>query len=685
MAQPTFSTPVVSGPTGPDPMGAPGESVTSNQQQLALLDMLFPGFSILSTAVQRYTGIDLNLYIPVMILVGGSLFAWQYFSEYSYRKLDSYFMSRCSLRTDDEAYNYVMAWIAKQKFSLRSRRFIANTNTDSRSWFTWKWRDDEDEDNEYEGDEATRKPLSYTPDFGSHYFFYKGRLLTFHRSQNREQFGYSRDKEEISISCFGRNPTVLKELLIEARDLYLKRDEHKTSIYRGTTKGASAEPSWQRCMARTSRPFSTVILNERVKKDLIDDVTDYLDPATRRWYSNRGIPYRRGYLLHGPPGTGKSSLSLALAGFFKMRIYIVSLSSITANEETLATLFAELPRRCVVLLEDIDSAGLTHTREDANAPAVAPAAAAGSGPDMVPGQITPGRPMPAPVGGRLSLSGLLNILDGVASQEGRVLIMTTNHIEKLDKALIRPGRVDMTVHFGRADADMTAAIFRAIYAPLEGDVEPQSSSRPPSPTSNTSAAGSPISPALSRGSAKELAGVLAAGHKTTAAEDKEQQQQARQRAEAAERVAALAQQFAAKIPAHEFSPAELQGFLMKNKRDPAAAVANAEDWVAATRKEKQQKELEEAEQRRKQAEADAEAERKKKEEEDKKKRKEKKEARRAKRKAAKKSKKKSASGGGGDSSDSDSSSDSSEDEEAGESSKADGAANPEEKDSGYET
>ncbi|KAL8394453.1 hypothetical protein RB595_002413 [Gaeumannomyces hyphopodioides] len=670
MAQPAFSTPVASVPTRPDYLGAPGESMNGNQQQLALLDMVFPGFSVLSTAVQRYTGMDLNLYIPAMILVGGSLFAWQYLSEYSYRKLDSYFMSKCSLRTDDEAYNYVMAWIAKQKFSLRSRRFIANTNTDARSFFTWKWRDDEDEENEYEGDEATRKPLSYTPDFGSHYFFYRGRLLVFHRSQNREQFGYSRDKEEISISCFGRSPAVLKELLIEARDLYLKRDEQKTSIYRGTTKGASAEPSWQRCMARTSRPFSTVILNEKVKKDLIDDVTDYLDPATRRWYSNRGIPYRRGYLLHGPPGTGKSSLSLALAGFFKMRIYIVSLSSMTANEETLATLFAELPRRCVVLLEDIDSAGLTHTRDDASAPVMAPAAAAGGGPDMVPGQIAPGRPMPAPIGGRLSLSGLLNILDGVASQEGRVLIMTTNHVEKLDKALIRPGRVDMTVHFGRADAEMTAAIFRAIYAPLEGDVEPLSTT-----------AASPTSPVLSRASAEELAGVLAATHEKTAAEEKEQQEKARLRAEAGERVAALAEQFAAKIPAHEFSPAELQGFLMKNKRDPAAAVANAEDWVTATRKEKQQKELEEAEERRKQAEADAEEARKKKEEdEEKKKRKEKKEARRAKRKAAKKSKKKAA---GGDGSDSDSSSDSSEDEAAGES-KAD-AASPESKDSGYET
>jgi chaperone BCS1 len=123
------------------------------------------------------------------------------------------------------------------------------------------------------------------------------------------------EREEISISCLGRNPAIIKRLLHEARDAFLKKDEAKTAIYRGTTKAGSSEPQWQRCMSRVSRPFSTVILNDKVKQDLIDDVTDYLNPTTRRWYANRGIPYRRGYLLYGPPGTGKSSLSLALAGF----------------------------------------------------------------------------------------------------------------------------------------------------------------------------------------------------------------------------------------------------------------------------------------------------------------------------------------------------------------------------------
>ncbi|CCF41094.1 mitochondrial chaperone BCS1 [Colletotrichum higginsianum] len=356
-------------------------------------------------------------------------------------------------------------------------------------------------------------------------------------------------------------------------------------------------------MARTSRPFSTVILNEKTKKELVDDVADYLSPATRKWYSNRGIPWRRGYLLTGPPGTGKSSLSLALAGFFKMRIYIVSLSSISANEENLATLFAELPRRCVVLLEDIDTAGLTHTRED-NGTTDTTELKEGSG-EMVPGQLTPGVPTNQP-SGRLSLSGLLNILDGVASQEGRVLIMTTNHIEKLDKALIRPGRVDQIVKFTLADDEIIGAIFRAIYAPLEGDENDVPRQQP--------------GMALALEAEKDLAG-----------------QVAKRTADIVANVEALSEVFVDKIPAHEFSPAEIQGYLMKHKRSAEAAVAEAEGWVAEMRKEKREKELKVAEEKR-QAET-----KKKKEAEEKKRKEEAEEKKREERKNKRKGEKKSRS------------------------------------------
>ncbi|ROW06627.1 hypothetical protein VPNG_06708 [Cytospora leucostoma] len=574
--------------------------------QAALLDLFFPGFTHISTAVEKYFKIDLNLYIPIVLLLGGVTVAWRYFSDVLWGQLESYFMSTVDIRTDDEIYNMLMAWVAQQKFSQGARRFVVNTNLNSRSWYLWRWDDDEDEDSadndSYAPRHGKKKALAYTPTFGSHYFLYKGRICIFRRDKNHDQQGYMlvSEREEISVSCFGRDPGVLKELLLEARMQFIKRDEHKTLIYRGTVPAGTTTPTWQRCLARASRPFSTVILNEKVKQDLIDDVTDYLDPATRRWYSNRGIPYRRGYLLYGPPGTGKSSLSLALAGFFNMRIYIVSLSSITSNEENLGTLFAELPQRCVVLLEDIDTAGLTHTREEGDK-SQNHNNGDSKGSDMVPGQLTTGDGNTNGTNnnnnnnnnnsnGRLSLSGLLNILDGVASQEGRVLIMTTNHMEKLDKALIRPGRVDMIVKFGLADAGMISSIFRAIFAPLEGDN-----------ALLTDAGGAPPS------DADEVA-------KRVAAEKAK-------RDEVTVQVHRLAEEFAEKIPAHEFSPAELQGFLMKNKRDPGAAVEAAAAWVVETRKEKATKQLREAEEKRKKDEEGrkrSEEEKKMKEEDDKK-------------------------------------------------------------------
>ncbi|RYO94192.1 hypothetical protein DL766_002723 [Monosporascus sp. MC13-8B] len=546
--------------------------------QLALLDFFFPGFSIFANAVQKYLKVDLNIYIPLLILAGVLMLAWNYASQCLWSQLEAHFMSVVDIRTDDEIYNILMAWIARQRFSQGARRFVVNTNLNSRSWYLWRWDEDEEEE-ECEEDGQTpsarknkKKALSYTPSFGIHYFFYRGHPLLFRRSANREQNSYMlvSEREEVSLSCFGRNPWILKELLHEARQQYLEKDEQRTLIYRGMSKQGSLDPTWQRCLARTPRPFSTVILNEKTKKDLIDDVTDYLSPSTQRWYSNRGIPYRRGYLLHGPPGTGKSSLSLALAGFFKMRIYIVSLSSVTANEESLSSLFAELPRRCVVLLEDIDTAGLTHTRENPNQNQDQGTEDSSDG--TFPRPNTMGDPNknntndpPQPTG-RLSLSGLLNILDGVASQEGRVLIMTTNHLEKLDKALIRPGRVDMIVKFGLADNEMIFAIFRAIYAHLEGDDAPEP------------VEGLELDPDARKAREEEKA-------KRRAAEDAQ--------------VEILAKEFATKVPAHEFSPAELQGYLMRHKRDARAAVDNVEEFIETTRKDRKAKELKEAEEKRK--------------------------------------------------------------------------------------
>jgi chaperone BCS1 len=200
------------------------------------------------------------------------------------------------------------------------------------------------------------------------------------------------------------------------------------------------------------RDISTVILNDKQKGELLKDVEGFLDPDSQLWYSNRRMPYRKGYLLHGPPGTGKSSLSFAIAGISGLDIYILSLSALT--EASLRSLFAMLPSRCVILLEDIDAVSSNRSEDSLRIATGSSSKESKS------------------VGGKVSLSALLNVIDGVASQEGRILIMTTNYIERLDEALIRPGRVDKKVELGLADKQMTADLFCVVFKPVEGDVTP---------------------------------------------------------------------------------------------------------------------------------------------------------------------------------------------------------------------
>jgi len=611
MLNETCSRYLASGPATTAKMADP----TQINPQTALLDVFFPGFSIISTAIYKYSKIDLNVYFPALLALGIMVFASQYVSTWFWEMMDTYLMSTADIRIDDEMYNMLMAWVASQQFAKRSRRFVANTNLNSRMWFLWREFDDEREDeNVIELDEngvaittggtgKKQKKVQFTPSFGTHYFWYNKRLLIFRRQEDTRQTGWGpvSEREQISISCFGRNPVVLKQLLDECRMHFLKNDVNRTVIYRGGLKSGTAEPTWTRCVSRVSRPFSTVVLDEAVKQSLLDDMRDYLHPYTRRWYSNRGIPYRRGYLLYGPPGTGKSSLSFAIAGYFKLKIYIVSLNSPSMNEENLGTLFSELPKQCVVLLEDIDTAGLTHTRKNPNETDEEAKPLVTTLPATT--VINPANPPTNPHGGRISLSALLNILDGVASQEGRVLIMTTNHLEKLDEALIRPGRVDMTIKFDLANAQMITTIFRSIFATLEGDI-PASAKVTTSITIRTPSA------SLSKTEASLL---LLEDEKRRAEE--EAAFLARKKREE-EKVLKLSEEFANLIPTMTFSPAEIQGYLLKHKRQPELAIQGAEAWVEKTKEEKKkkakeekEKESKESEKERKEKEAKAEEER----------------------------------------------------------------------------
>ncbi|KKA28901.1 hypothetical protein TD95_004490 [Thielaviopsis punctulata] len=576
----------------PSSITPPNASVTDDFAKATtvarpLLDYLFPGFTLVSDGVLRHLNIDINRYIPILMVFSVLTFVWNYISNFFWGYLEEYCMCTVDIRYEDEIYDAVVHWVSRQSFASSSRRFVVVSNASQSRNHYWNGDNDSDSDDDepmtHEQEvKKHRGALAYTPSFGSHNFWFRGHLLRFNRADTRKSPNalISNEREEISISSYSRNPDILKDLLIEARMTYAQKDSQKTVIFRAICRYSNTEPIWQRIVSRSIRPMSTVILNKKLKQELMSDVTDYLNPATRRWYSNRGIPYRRGYLLYGPPGTGKSSFSLALAGHFKMRVYIISLSSATATEENLSQLFSCLPRRCVVLLEDIDSAGLTHTRDEpeSEAPAMGP-----SSPTAFDSASS------ASKSNRLSLSGLLNILDGVASNEGRLLIMTTNHLEKLDSALIRPGRVDMAVEFGLADTSICKALFQAIFSSFADD-DPLYS--PGGDVAKSKA----ITEVLSEKAMKKL----------------EQQHKAKQAAYDAE-IASLSTDFAAKVPEHEFSPAELQGFLLRYKLQPQQALENIDEWVAVTRekKRKEKKEKEENELKEKEKEKQKEKEKEK--------------------------------------------------------------------------
>ncbi|CAN1152453.1 AAA-ATPase At3g50940 [Linum perenne] len=173
--------------------------------------------------------------------------------------------------------------------------------------------------------------------------------------------------------------------------------------------------------------FETLAMDPTVKKEIIDDLDRFV--RRREFYRRVGKPWKRGYLLYGPPGTGKSSLVAAVANYLKFDVYDLELGSVGSNGE-LRRLLTGTANRSIVVIEDIDCSVDLQDRGGSTG--------YHNGNDN-----------------QLTLSGLLNFIDGLWSSCGdeRIIIFTTNHKEKLDPALLRPGRMDMHIHMSYCNPD----------------------------------------------------------------------------------------------------------------------------------------------------------------------------------------------------------------------------------------
>lgn len=258
-----------------------------------------------------------------------------------------------------------------------------------------------------------------------------------------------------------------------------------------------------------------------------------------------------------------------------MDIYCISLLEPTLTEEDLGALFTSLPRRCVVLLEDIDSAGLTQRATETEDEKATTGDSTQIGAEIAQALISvhKKKEMNKNSNRGISLSGLLNAIDGVASHEGRVLVMTTNFPEKLDDALIRPGRVDMKVGFTMATRSQIQELFVRMYSPDEPS--PRTKPLIASIAANAKLADSrPLSNKASSASAEALPTPPSTPRDTTLSLHELQ---------------TIAKDFAELLPDVTFSPAEIQGYLLTRKKEPRRALEEVEEWRDATLKAKEAK------------------------------------------------------------------------------------------------
>lgn len=148
------------------------------------------------------------------------------------------------------------------------------------------------------------------------------------------------------------------------------------------------------------------------------NVETYLQPAAKKYYANRGVPYRRVSLFYGPPGTGKTTFANVIAGHFRLNVFMVSLSTTTLSDDMLEPLFEQLPDKCILLLEDIDSAGTN--RQNMGQKAKGKKAKRADQHNEI------GEPIAPRLTG-ITLSGLLNVLDGIHSRKGMITISHRTH------------------------------------------------------------------------------------------------------------------------------------------------------------------------------------------------------------------------------------------------------------------
>lgn len=326
---------------------------------------------------------------------------------------------------DDPLFAWISLWLAQHPYSQKARSLTATSERD-------------DYGRAPSASNATNElpQVLLTPAPGNHLLWYQRRLIWL--SRERKDTAPSKDgddliglwkKEVFTLRIVGRKQDTARKLLEDARGVALSRRFRRVEVF------SASYDYWQSIDERNLRPLLSIFLPSGVVEQVVEDLTSFFD--SQEWYVEHGIPWRRGHLYQGTPRSGKTSLICALAGHFRANLYILNLGGPYLTDDSFMSLLSKVPSHSFVLLEDIDAAFNQRAKSDDTR-------------------------------NKLTFSGLLNALDGAGSKDGLVIFMTTNHVERLDPALIGAGRCDLAVEFKNATAEQANRMFCAFFPKAEG-------------------------------------------------------------------------------------------------------------------------------------------------------------------------------------------------------------------------
>lgn len=324
------------------------------------------------------------------VLMGGLRTAWLFVYEHTI----GYAITKISLSLTVEdiehrdAYVWLSYWVEKNLRGRKVNSLLLRTCNGDNS-----------------GNPANATRFEVIPEYGTYYLTYARRLMTVeHRKEQQDQSRHWQSNHSIRLRVWlSRDRSLILDILQEARASYEKGRSKRVDYYRWD--------SYTDWIGNTvpGRTIASLFHRPDVIEDLFGDVRTFL--GAKQMYEDLGIPYRRGYLLAGPPGTGKSSLVLAVASHFELPVYAVPLRGVDINGERLAALLTNCRKPSLIALEDVDCLKVATSRE-------------------------------SKTDDGLTIADLLNAIDGIGASEDRVLFMTANRPETLDFALTRAGRID---------------------------------------------------------------------------------------------------------------------------------------------------------------------------------------------------------------------------------------------------